>query len=269
MKNLLMAFISCTILLYACNSSTENNVKTTDSLEQLLRPIRDSINRYPEEPRLKYNLAIIFKNAGKYKEALAVLDSMNIQLKDNPDPYLYFNYMFQRSELQLLTGDTINAIKTLEQFVMPGELTQASLNLANLYAETNNLKTIPFCDAMMKYDSAGNTPELNYFKGIYYYNTGEFEKALKELDESIRKDYNFLDAYMEKGRILYNQKKYNDAIKVYNLALSVSSTFADAYYWKAKCQEALGQKEEAKLNYQRAYGLDKTLIEAREAAEKL
>jgi len=269
MKNLLSVFISGVILFYACNSSLENNVKTTDSLEQLLGLIRDSIYKYPAEPRLKYNLAIIYKNSGKYKEALAVLDSMNIQPKDNPDPYLYFNYMFQKSELQLLIGDTVNAIKTLEQFVMPGELTQASLNLANLYAETNNPKTIPFCDAIMKFDSAASVPELNYFKAIYYYNTGEFEKALKELDESIRKDYNFLDSYMEKGRILYNQEKFNDAIKVYNIALSVSSTFADAYYWKAKCQEALGQKEEAKLNYQRAYGLDKSLIEAKEAAERL
>lgn len=269
MKNLLLLFISGTILLYACNSSSEHNIKTTDSLEQLLGPIRDSINKYPAEPRLKYNLAIIFKNGGKYKEALAVLDSMNIQPKDNPDAYLYFNYMFQKSELQVLTGDTINAIKTLERFVMPGELTQASLNLANLYAETNNPKTIPFCDAIMKYDSAASVPELNYFKAIYYYNTGDYEKALKELDESIRKDYNFLDAYMEKGRILYNQKKYNDAVKVYNLALSVSSTFADAYYWKGKCQEELGMHEEAKLNYQRAYGLDKTLVEAKEAAERL
>jgi len=269
MKNLLWVLFYATILVYACNSSSENEIKTTDSLEQLLGPLRDSINKYPGEPRLKYNLAVIFKNAGKYKEALAILDSMNIQAKDSSNRYLYFNYMFQRSELLVLTGDTVNAIKTLEQFVMPGELTQASLNLANLYAETNNPKTIPFCDAIMKYDSATTVPELNYFKAIYYYNTGEFEKALKELDESIRKDYNFLDAYMEKGRILYNQKKYTDAIKVYNLVLSVSSTFADAYYWKGKCQEALGQKKEAKLNYQRAYGLDKTHTEAKEAAEKL
>src|SRR5688572_31638344 len=105
MKNLLLVFISGALLLYACNSSSENNSKTTDSLEQLLGPIRDSINKYPGEPRLKYNLAIIYKNAGKYKEALAVLDSMNIHPKDNPDPYLYFNYMFQKSELQVLTGD--------------------------------------------------------------------------------------------------------------------------------------------------------------------
>jgi hypothetical protein len=36
-----------------------------------------------------------------------------------------------------------------------------------------------------------------------------------------------------------------------------------------KAQQALGNNSEAKLNYLRAYGLDKTLSEAKEAAEKL
>jgi hypothetical protein len=31
----------------------------------------------------------------------------------------------------------------------------------------------------------------------------------------------------------------------------------------------LGNKEDAKLNYQRAYGLDKTLTEAKEATDRL
>jgi hypothetical protein len=36
-----------------------------------------------------------------------------------------------------------------------------------------------------------------------------------------------------------------------------------------RCQEALGQKTEAKMNYDRAYGLDKSFIKAKEAAEKI
>jgi hypothetical protein len=31
----------------------------------------------------------------------------------------------------------------------------------------------------------------------------------------------------------------------------------------------MGQKEEAKLNYQRAYGLDNSFTEAKEAADKI
>jgi tetratricopeptide (TPR) repeat protein len=68
---------------------------------------------------------------------------------------------------------------------------------------------------------------------------------------------------------LFDEKKYNDAVKVFQLALKVSASYADAYYWLGRCQEALGQKAEAKLNYQRAYGLDKSLTEAKDAAQNI
>jgi TolA-binding protein len=74
---------------------------------------------------------------------------------------------------------------------------------------------------------------------------------------------------MDKGRTLFDLKKYPDAEKVFQLVLKISSTYADAYYWLGKCQESLGQKEDAKLNYERAYGLDKSLTEAKEAADRL
>ena len=104
---------------------------------------------------------------------------------------------------------------------------------------------------------------------MYYSNVNDKAKALENFNKAIRYDYTFLDAYMDKGRILYDQKKYNDAASVFQLALKVSATYADAYYWLGKCQEKMGKKEEARLNYQRAYGLDKSLTEAKEAAENL
>ena len=58
-------------------------------------------------------------------------------------------------------------------------------------------------------------------------------------------------------------------MEVYDLAIKVSNSFADAHLWKGKCQEALGQKEEAKISYQRAYAFDKTLTEAKEAADRI
>ena len=268
MKNLL--FVPAIILLIiACNSSAEHSAQTGDSLQQLLRSIRDSIRRYPHDPKPKYNLAIVLQDAGQYKEAVQALDSMNIAKGDSASPKLYFDYLFKRSELLELAGDTTEAIKTLELFVIPGELTHAGLRLTNLYAETKNPKAISLSDAMKKNDASGKDPNPDYLKGIYYYNINDYKNALLQFDECIRKDYNFIDAYMEKGSILFKQQKYSEALKVFDLALTISNSFADAFYWKAKCQEALGLKQEAKLNYQRAYGLDKTLIEAKEAADRI
>jgi tetratricopeptide (TPR) repeat protein len=74
---------------------------------------------------------------------------------------------------------------------------------------------------------------------------------------------------MEKGSLFFNAKNYKEALETFELAASVSPTFAEAYYWIGKTKEALGNKDEAKLDYLRAYGLDKTMTEAKEAADRL
>jgi len=268
MKNLFRPVL-CLLFLSACNNTPGENFGTKDSLQVVIHHLRDSINKYPDNQLFRRELVLTLQEAGLYKEAIGVMDSMNIAKGDSANPKVYFNFLFKRAELLQLAGDTTKAIKTLELIVTPGELTEAGLQLANLYAETKNPGTLAICDAMNKNDSAGTNPNPDYLKGVYYYNLSDYDKAIEQFNSCIRKDYTFLDAYMEKGRIFFKQKKYTEAINIYNIAINVSSTFADAYYWKGKCEEALGQKEEAKLNYQRALGLDKTLTEAKEAADKL
>jgi len=271
MKNLL-AFLVLLTILFACNNNSTHvtsEQQTQDSLQQLLQSFRDSLKKYPTDTLLKYNLVLTLQDAGRYKEAVNVLDSMNISMGDSTQMKVYFDYLFKRSELLLLAGDTANAIKTLEFFIIPGELTEAGLQLANLYAETKNPKTIAFCDLMNKNDEGKRDPNPDYLKGVYYYNINDYSKALDLFNSCIKKDYTFLDAYMEKGRILYKQSKFKEAMDVYDIAIKVSNSFADAHLWKGKCQEALGQKEEAKISYQRAYAFDKTLTEAKEAADRI
>jgi len=269
MKNLLALSVLVTILFACNNNSTNSAQQTQDSLQQLLQSFRDSLKKYPTDTLLKYNLVLTLQDAGRYKEAVNVLDSMNISMGDSTQMKVYFDYLFKRSELLLLAGDTANAIKTLEFFIIPGELTEAGLQLANLYAETKNPKTIAFCDLMNKNDEGKRDPNPDYLKGVYYYNINDYSKALDLFNSCIKKDYTFLDAYMEKGRILYKQSKFKEAMDVYDIAIKVSNSFADAHLWKGKCQEALGQKEEARISYQRAYAFDKTLTEAKEAADRI
>jgi tetratricopeptide (TPR) repeat protein len=269
MKNLL-ALPLIVLIVIACNdnNSTVKTTETKDSLQRLLISFRDSIKKYPTDTLLKYEFVQTMQDAGMFKEAVSFLDSMN-KGADSANLKVYFAYLYKRAELLTESGDTAKAIKTFELFVIPGELTEAGKQLANLYAETKNPRTIAICDSMIKNDASGRDPEPNFFKGAYYYNIDDYEKALQQFNTCINKEYTFLDAYMEKGRILYKQAKYKEAIEVYDLAIKVSNTFADAHFWKGKCQEALGQKEEAKISYQRAFAFDKTLTEAKEAAERI
>jgi len=269
MKDLLAILIPVIIVL-ACNDNKPGNGdQTKDNSQQLLQDYRDSIKKYPNDTALKYNFVLTLQDAGRYKEAVTFLDSMNFTWGDSANMKKYFDYLFKRSELLTLAGDTANAIKTLEFFVIPGELTESGKQLAFLYAESRNPKAIAICDSMNKYDESKTDPEPDYFKGVYYSNIEDYTKALEQFNSCIKKDYTFTDAYMEKGRILYKQSKFKEAIVVYDLAIKVSNSFADAHFWKGKCQEALGQKEEAGISYQRAYAFDKTNTEAKEAADRI
>src|SRR6188508_418400 len=189
MKNLL-AFLFLLTILFSCNNGTRvtSEQQTQDSLQQLLQSFRDSLKKYPTDTLLKYNLVLTLQEAGRYREAVNVLDSMNITMMgDSTQMKVYLNYLFKRSELLVLAGDTANAIKTLEFFIIPGELTEAGLQLANLYAETRNPKTIAFCDSMNKNDESKKDPNPDYLKGVYYYNIGDHSKALELFNSCIKK----------------------------------------------------------------------------------
>src|SRR6185436_2584122 len=135
MKNLL-AFLVLLTIVFACNNSgthVANEQQTQDSLQRLLKSYRDSLKIHPSDTLLKYNLVLTLQEAGRYKEAVNVLDSMNITMGDSTQMKVYLNYLYKRTELLVLAGDTTDAIKTLEFFIIPGELTEAGKHLAFLY----------------------------------------------------------------------------------------------------------------------------------------
>jgi tetratricopeptide (TPR) repeat protein len=213
---------------------------------------------------LHLSLARSYNAQNKTDDALKICDEI---LQQNPEQV---DVMKMKAELLESKGNKNEAISVLEKAysITPFDI-KLNDDLALKYAESKNPKVISLCDSLIKKDSLHLHAEPYYYKGIYYSNINDKAKALAMFNEAIQHDYYFLDAYIEKGAIFYEQKKYIEALKVFQLVNTISATFADAYYWIAKCQQALGQKEEALLNYQRAYGLDKTFREAKDSADKL
>lgn len=224
----------------------------------------DALKMLPQSIPLHLNLIQAYANDQKINDALVICDKV---LQQHPEQVAV---LMMKSDLLEQNNDTAGSIQTLEQayrFAPSNE--DLSYNLAFKFAQSKNAKVLTLCDSLLRSDTIEKKAEPWYFKGIYYSNVNQKAKALECFDKAIQNDYSFLDAYMDKGQILYDQKKYPEAVDVFQLALKVSATYADAYYWLGKCQEAIGKKDDASLNYQRAYGLDKSLTEAKEAADRL
>ena len=248
---------------YALGVGTILQEKKPDSAILFLQ---GAIRDIPGSLMLKLSLARAYDLSGKLGEALKLCDEI-LAIEPRQVDVLKF-----RADLLQRLSKPDEAIATLEKAYRYAPFdVELNYELAHQYAETKNPKVLRLADSLIRQDtdSMNLHAEPAYFKGIYYANINDRENAIKMFDEAILRNYYYLNAYIEKGRVLLDQKRIEEALRSFNLALTLSPKFADAYYWIGRCQEMQGKKEEAKLNYQRAYSLDPEFTIAKEAAGRL
>jgi tetratricopeptide (TPR) repeat protein len=226
--------------------------------------LQQALKKLPGSIGLHILLAKGYESKNQLDKSMAICDEIIKQYPGQLDA------LTLKSELLKRQNKNDEALALLEQayFYAPDDVDLVH-QLAFEYAEAKNPKVLSLADSLIKADVGKRHAEPYYFKGLYYENKGNYQQAIQYFDEAIRHDYNFLDAYMDKGECYYDQKKYPEALKTFQFATTIFPSEALPYYWMGKTQEAAGNKQEARLNYQRAYGLDKTFTDAREAADRL
>lgn len=245
---------------YALSLTTLLKQKNVDSALVFLQT---AVQKVPESIALHIGLARAYQAKGKTKEAQQIADLILEQYPGQLDA------LTLKSDILGAEKKTTESLAYLQRAysLVPSDPSLA-YDLAFEYAALKDPRARTLTDSLIR----ANAPEVekaHYVRGIYLVNTGNSAEALASFDRAIRNNYNFMDAYRDKGQLLYNQRKYAEAIRTYQLALKIAPAEAEFYYLVGQAQQALGQNKEAKQNYERAYGLDKSLTEAREAANKL
>lgn len=239
-------------------------VLAAQNTDTAIRFIETALPQLPQSIALQIGLARGYQQKGAFDKAVEVCNNILASYPNALDALLL------KAEILKSTGQDAEAISTLEKAYSYAPFdAELSFNLMFEYAQAKNSKTLALADSLIKVDTLGKHAEPYYCKGVYYSNMGKVPQALRFFDEAIAHDFYFMDAYMDKGVLLYEQKKYSEANQTFALALRITPTYADAYYWMARSQEAQNNKAEAKLNYQRAYALDKNLTEAKQRADQL
>jgi tetratricopeptide (TPR) repeat protein len=240
------------------------NVLRRRNIDSAIAFIDDALKQLPGSIALRIGQARGYQQKANFDKALIICDEVIAEYPGQLDA------LQLKAELLQAQNKNEEAIRTLEKAYTygPGDAELAH-SLAFAYAEAKNIKAIALSDSLITADTEGKHAEPYYFKGVYYANIGNRTGALVFFNQAILHDYYFLDAYMEKGYLFYHAKNYKEALETFELAAKVSPTFAEAYYWQGKTNEAMGNKEDAKLNYQQAFGLDKTFKEAKDAADRL
>lgn len=245
----------------------ESDNKTTSGIAErqlVANQLAMQVKQHPDSPQLRMHLINSLDSLKLYNEAIAQADSLI--KRDSHNNGLWFT----KAQLQEDNKDTAAAISSYEKALNIYPSVEAQLSLANLFAETKNAKALAICKNVTAMGLGREADaNSNFIAGVYYARTNDKKQALQLFDKAINDNYTLMEAYMEKGFIYFDSKKYQQALQVFETALRVNNTYADAYYWKAKCNEALGNKPEALMNYKRSLGLDKQLKEAADAIKRL
>ncbi len=211
------------------------------------------------------NRANAYERTGNLKEALNIC-TQALQADSNSADAL----MYKADLLEKLNSPLPDRTPLLERAALLNPQSKEVLvKLAYHYAELKNNKAVVIADVLIKNLAADDQADAWYIKGVYFENTGNVKAALDNFNTAIQKNYNYLNAYIEKGNIYLDTKNYAEAKKVFELLITVSPAFPDGWYGLGQYFEKTGNKEEARLNYEKAYGLDKSFTQANEALQRL
>lgn len=239
------------------------NLAILDKQPERLSLLESMNHLFPGNAQVGRLLADAYTTAGKPDRALALYK--NILAKDSLDP----ETLYEKALLLEQLKDTAAAIDALQKAYGYQGVDTYGLELAHLYAEQRNPKSLELCNYILKKDSAGLLIDPIFIKGIYYANIRQYPKAIAQFDSCILRDWKTTDAYLEKGRAYFHMQNIKAAMETFNMAITVTNTDPDAYYWLGRCYEFQHMNPEAILNYRKAISLDKDFVEAKQRIENL
>lgn len=240
-----------------------SNLLLTDHAGLAEQLLVTGARKHPDNTEFTRRLAEVYLQKGATDRAL--LQYNNMLARDSAD----FEAWFDKGNLLTRLGDTTAGIAALERSFQIMPINYSGLALAGLYAARKNPRALVICDELLARDSGAVQTEPIYMKGVYYAETKQYDSAVRQFDLCISRDWKMTDAYIEKGILFYQQKLTDSALKTFSLAATVSNTDADAYYWMGRCYEAKGDKQQAATNYERAYALDNSFVEARDRLQQV
>lgn len=252
------------LFLFACKQKEKSVTKQELPIPEAAQLLYDEVTKYPDSTALRIELVNVLDSVGALNSALSQMDSLIV--RDS----LNFGIWFHKAQLSEKAGDTIMALRSYDKAARIYPSPDALLSMANLYAEKKDSKALILCDQVEQLRLGREyLAHCSFIKGVYYARTGELVKAFTSLDRCIGNDYQYMEAYMEKGFLYYDTQQTDKAIATFNQAIEIRPTYADAFYWLGKTYEQKADQESAIKEYQRALVLDPSIREAKEALQRL
>ncbi|MBV9988166.1 MAG: tetratricopeptide repeat protein [Chitinophagaceae bacterium] len=260
-------FLLPLLTLAACRSNPHDNAPGSPPKNEIPASVQElykQVNANPDSAGLRLQLVDALDSAGAGPQAMVQMDSLI--RKDS----LNYGLWFRKALLQRDAKDTTGALHSFRNAIHIYPAADAQLAAADLLAGKKDATALLLTKQVAEQRIGREyTAHCDFINGIYYARTGQTKKALESFNACIYNDFNYAEAYMEKGFIYYQAKQYKEAVQVFQTLVKIRNTYADGFYWLGKCYETMGDKAAAIPNYQRALTLDPGIKEAAAALQRL
>jgi len=222
----------------------------TGQSQSCLEALNKAIALDPSSREARLKLAKLHLILRNYSATFQVLNGMISQDAFNPQAY------FVRAIAFLEKGDTSRAVNDLMKAVdQDQQYFDAYMQLGELFTLKNDPLGEGYLSNALRI-RPGNKEAL-YMLGLYYQNTGRYEKAFQTYDRLSAIAPGFRNAPYNRGYIyLVYLNDFPRAVDEFTKAILIDSGYTDAWFNRGYAQELLGNIPEAYRDFRKTLELD-------------
>lgn len=213
------------ILLGLASCNTQSNRPHLTAQPATVESLKAAIKANPDSLVLVQQLIELYRDNGDYDSAIALTDQQI--LKDSGNAFLWN----MEATLHFENGDTLQAVKSLDNAISIYPLPDYLVALGTVLAEIQNRRCLIIADSLMEADSIKSGKDAMFIRGLYFSYQKDYPLAINYFDSSIRMDYTYMPSYREKAIALYQVGNYPQAIKVLTRAVTLENNYDEGYYW--------------------------------------
>ena len=252
---ILLLFMS---FIYSCKEKkNKSNPQTIETywLEQ--------IKLYPDSALLKESLIQLYRDSLDYDAALFYSDSLVKVESDNP------RWWHIKGTLHFELHDTVTAIKSFGKAYLLNPNPIDGIYWARIMAFQSDSNCLNLCDELLQKFGADIKKETFLIKGDYYNSIKNYNGALQQYDSSMSASYTFMEAYLQKARLLMQLEKFDAAIAVLKKATIIQNNYEEGFFNLGKCYEKIKDTNAALEAYNRTLLINPDDMEAESAINAL
>lgn len=181
----------------------------------------------------------------------------------------------QSAEAFFMQGRNLSALNEKERAIaafkkctsLDAEHVDAWVELGHLIEEKKDPTALQYFLAAQRIDSTD--VHAIFGEAVHYSNRGELEKAITTYKRVVAKNPQDADALYNIGLLYMDLKKIKEAKDNFNICINIDAQYVMAFFYRAVCNEQLGQLAEAKKDYENTMRLSPNFERGRLALEKI